>query len=143
MRITVFLLAAAAIAAPQIARADEPPSFLRAPVAAAAPAVSLAVDYEFNFRLAHGRDLANRLVEAGVDVDDAAAADRLAAGHDQCGPSGCYVKVAISKDSTSGRFTLQRVTLLTKTSQTVLERRHGALAISATGARTAKRSGLV
>jgi hypothetical protein len=140
MRIAIILLAAAAISLPQVARADQPPPFLRAPAAAAVPAVSLAVDYEIKFRLLPGRDLANLLVDAGVNVDDAAAADRLATGHDR---GGCYVTISLTKGSATDGLRLQRVTLLTETVRTVMERRHGELTISATGARTAKRSGLV
>lgn len=131
---TCAFAAALAVAAPQPAWADELAQMLHAPADAAPPTVNPAVSYELNFSLEKGSDLPDLLLEAGVNPDDIAAATRLAAGHDG-GRAGCYIKVAISKALREKTFKVQRVTLLTETSKTVMERRKGELMISASGAR--------
>lgn len=134
------LLMALAILAPRIAHAEETATFLRAPAKASPPAVSFAVTYELRFQVANEAELPDLLLQAGVNPDDIAAASRLAAGH-LGGSAGGFVKVSVSKTIHDKEFSLQRVTLMTETSQTVMERRKGELTISATGAR--KRSNLV
>lgn len=126
---------AAAFAVPQAAQAEEAPPFVRAPATTTPPAVTLAVSYELKFRLPEGTTLAELLMQAGVDADVSTAAGRLAAGHDA---GGGFVRVSITKPLGSRDYRLQRLTLMTDSSQTVMERRDGALAISSTG-RPAKR----
>jgi len=128
------LAAALAIATPQLAAAKEAAPLLIAPATSSRPPVNLAVTFELRFQLAQGSDLADQLLQAGIDPDDIAAATQLAAGHDG-GRAGCFVKVTVSRAVHDQEFRLQRVTLMTESSQTVMERRKGALAISATGAR--------
>ena len=135
------LLAAAAIVAPQSARADQAADFVRAPATSSLPSINLAVSYEFNFRVAGESDLSDLLLQAGVSSDDVVAAARLAAGH-VGGSSGCYAKVSVTKLLHESAFRLQRVSLMTETTQTVMERRKGELTISTTGARN-KRSGII
>ena len=131
LRCSVCILTALAIAAPQIARADELTHLLLAPATTTRPTITPAVSFELKFRLAQQSDLPDLLLQAQVNSDDIVTATKLAAGHDG-GPEGCYVKIAVSKPLGEKAFRLQRVTLVTETSQTVMERRNGALTISAT-----------
>jgi hypothetical protein len=131
---------AAAFAVPQAAQAEEAPPLARAPATTTPPAVTLAVSYELKFRLPAGTALAELLMQAGVDADDSTAADRLSAGHDA---GGGFVRVSISKPLGSNDYRLQRLTLMTDSSQTVMERRDGALAISSTGSPAKRRNTLV
>lgn len=128
------LAAALAVLQPQLATAEESAQLLLAPATSSPPAVNLAVTFELKFQLAQDSDLVDQLLQAGIDPDDIAAATHLAAGHDG-GRTGCFVKLSVSKALNDKAFRLQRMTLTTEASQTVMERRKGELAISATGAR--------
>lgn len=138
----VGCLLAAALLPTQAASADDRP-FLRAPASQGSLPVKLAVAFELRFHLAAGGDLEAMLVQADVDADDAAAAARLAAGTASDTASGCYVKIAITKSLNGNGFRIERLTLLTEASQTVMERRGGELTVSASGARVTRLRSLV
>lgn len=121
--------AAAILAASGTAHAAETARFLNAPVAEAAPAAKLAVQFDLRLRLPQGRGLAKLLLDAGVDREDAAEVARVAAGHLGDGAGGCDVQVSISKE-TNGRFRLVRATLSTEAARTVIERRGTELTIA-------------
>jgi hypothetical protein len=132
IRTAVAFVGLAGAVAPTAAGAAETAQFLNAPVTAAPPAPKLAVQYELKLRLPEGRGLARSLLDAGVDRDDAAAAARLAAGHLGDGQSGCDVRIAISRSVDGGGYRLDRVTLFSSVSQTVIERRRGELTVAST-----------
>ena len=126
----ICLFAAAAPGAPALA--EDGPPFVTAPAASQPAPVSLAVSYELEFRLTSDMTIAELLLQTGVNPDDATAADKLSAGHDG-GSSGCFVRIAITKPLGATEYRLQRLTLITASIQTVMERRSGALAISSSG----------
>ena len=100
------------------------------------PRPKLAVQFELKLRLPEGRGLARLLLDAGVSKNDAAAAAQIAAGHMGDGSGGCFAKVSIARDFSSGSFNVVRVMLSTDDDQTVIERRGADLTIasrSATG----------
>lgn len=93
-------------------------------------APALANLFEVKFRLPAGRGLARYLLEIGVDQKDAAEAARLAAGHLGDGAGDCLAKVAISRPLTGAGLTIERVTLVTQSQQTVIDRRDGDLVVT-------------
>jgi hypothetical protein len=46
------------------------------------------------------------------------------------GAGGCFAKVSIARDSTTGGYSLLRVMVMTQSDQTVIERRGSELAIA-------------
>jgi hypothetical protein len=130
----VLAVTAALLSAAGPAQAGETAKFLNAPATATAPALKLAVQFDLQLQLPEGRGLAQLLMNAGVDQNDAAAAARLAAGHLGDGTGGCFAKVSIARDSASGAYSLVRVMLMTERDQTVIERRGGELAIASQAA---------
>lgn len=128
--LAICLTAAAAFSGPVLA--EEGPPLVRTPAALQPAPVSLAVSYELKFRLTPDMTIAELLLQTGVNAEDATAADKLSAGHDG-GSTGCFVRIAITKPLGATEYRLQRLTLITASSQTVMERRSGAVAISSTG----------
>jgi hypothetical protein len=134
-RITWRLAALSGIISPSLAAA-EPLPFLHAPASAeVAPAPKLGVLYELRVRLPEGLGLARTLLDAGVNSDDAAAAARVAAGHLGDGLGGCDAKVSISRMSRDGELRVERISLVTTSGATVIERRQGRLTIASEAAR--------
>jgi hypothetical protein len=123
-----FALLAIGSAVPGAAAGPVPQ--LLAPAAPKSPAPVLANLFEVKFRLPAGRGLARYLLEIGVDQKDAAEAARLAAGHLGDGAGGCVAKVAISRPLTGASLTVERVTLVTQSDRTVIDRRDGALVVT-------------
>lgn len=121
--------------APSAVDASEPARIAIQPLGA--PTLpQLAVQYELKLRLPKGEGLARSLLDVGVDTSDASLAARLAAGHMGAGAGGCSVKISFSKTAQGRSFRLVRVMLVTQNGETVIERRHGELAIaSEAGAR--------
>jgi hypothetical protein len=115
------------VAAPAIAA-----SLLNAIPGAAAPAPKLAAVFELKLRLPEGRGLARLLLDAGVGREDAAAAARLAAGHLGDGLGGCEAKVAISRpvQGGAGDLQLERLVLMSRSGQVIIERRGGELTVA-------------
>jgi hypothetical protein len=122
------LLAAATAGAAEMAR------FLNAPAEARLSSPKLAVQFELKLRLPEGRGLARLLLDAGVSKNDAAAAAQIAAGHMGDGSGGCFAKVSIARDFSSGAFNVVRVMLSTDDDQTVIERRGADLTIASRSA---------
>ena len=94
----------------------------------------LAAQFELKLMLREGKGLARQLIDAGVDQKDAAAAARLAAGHLGDGDGGCFANVSIARDTATGEFSLVRVTVMTNSDRTIIERRDGELAIASQAA---------
>ena|SRR5436190_1818573 len=115
---------------PSAASAAEHAVFLNAPASSAAPSAKFAAQFELQLSLPQGQGIARQLIDAGVNQDDAAAAAKLAAGHMGAGAGGCTAKVSIERNSGVQGFSLMRVQLTTASSQTVIERRDGALSVA-------------
>lgn len=114
---------------PQIANASEVPRTAIAPAKSAMP-LQLAVQFELKIRLPEGQGLARSLLDIGIDGNDASLAARLAAGHMGAGAGGCEVRISISKAAQGNGFHIERLMLLTRIAQTVIERRVGELTIA-------------
>jgi hypothetical protein len=121
---------AVALLVPSIAGATDLPPLLTTPATKAPPQTSTAALYELRLRLPEGRGLANLLLQAGVDQNDTAVVEQLAAGHLGDGLGGCDAKVDVVRSLSGSGFRLQRVVLMTQAGQTVIERRHGQLTIA-------------
>jgi len=126
----LFTLVIVASFASTSAVAAEHAVFLNAPASSATPSARFAAQFELRLRLPQGQGIARQLIDAGVSQDDAAAAAKLAAGHMGAGSGGCTAKVSIEQTSGAKGFSLIRVQLTTASSQTVIERRGGALTIA-------------
>jgi hypothetical protein len=127
---SIAIAAIAASLASTSAVAAEHAVFLNAPASMAAPSAKFAAQFELQLSLPQGQGIARQLIDAGVSQDDAAAAAKLAAGHMGAGAGGCTAKVSIEQTSGVKGFSLMRVQLTTASSQTVIERRDGALTIA-------------
>ncbi len=136
------LIAAALLAAPNLAHAAGPP-VVDAPASPTPPSPKLAGLFDLTFRLPEGRGLARLLLEAGVDSNDAAVAARLAAGHLGDGLGGCDAKVTVSRSLDGVGFKLERVVLASPAGQTIIERRPAGLEIAPAQGRARTLSHLV
>jgi hypothetical protein len=131
MTLPIRALAAASLAIPGSAHADQTARLINAPATAQAPAVKLAVQYQLKLHLPEGRGLARLLLDAGVDREDAAAAARLAAGHLGDGHGGCEAQISVSRAPDGEGFRLVRAMLTTGVEQTIIERRGSDLTVAA------------
>lgn len=131
------LAVASALMAPGVARAAELRPLVLAPAPQNAPPVVLAVSFEMKLYLRDGKDLADLLLEAGVDKGDTAAAAELALDRIKPG-TGSFVRLSVSRSAENVGLRLQRLTIVDETDQTVVERRQGKLKITASGRKAAK-----
>ena len=131
LKLHACVLAALGCLAPTgIARAAEQPLFLNAPSKTAAPIPRMAVQFGLKLQIPDGRGLARLLIDSGVNQEDAARAARLAAGHMGEHDGGCSANVTVSRGVDGSGFRVIRVALMTRGTETVIERRGAELTIS-------------
>jgi len=136
-----ILCAAVATCMATAATAETQPAPLPAVVTTALPVPRLATVFEIKARLAEGHGLSRMLLETGVSKEDAAEAARLAAGHcDDIG--GCSASFSVSRQVDAG-LQLERVVLVSAAGQTVIERRHGRLALNPAAVDAKKTAALI
>lgn len=115
-------------------------SFYHLPARDHSTAALRAATFEVALQLPDGRWLARQLIELGVSDLDAGEAAKLAVGHLGQDSGGCTAKVVISQPVGGDSLQLDRLTLVTATDQTVLERRNGILSLVDSAQRFSRRS---
>lgn len=89
-----------------------------------------ALAYALKLQLPEGKGLARALIQIGVNQSDAAAAAKLAAGRLGESSGGCEARVELVPAVDGSGLTLERASLVTRLSRTVIERRGSELAIA-------------